>query len=114
MLLPEEGLEDDRDFIKFPNNHGFANEVCPQFDRGFCMKGGNCRYFPYHLAQIAFRKGKNICQNYMAGFCPYGPDCKQMHLKSVILDEISSLKQLANFPDSENWPPSNLNSRDDN
>ena len=43
----------------------------------------------------------------MAGFCPYGPDCKKRHLKPVIIDEIATLKQLANFPDSENWPKPN-------
>ena len=47
--------------------------------------------------------GQEICPNYMAGFCPYGPDCKQKHLKSVVIDEQSSLKLLANFPDQENW-----------
>ena len=41
------------------------------------------------------------------GFCPYGPDCKKRHLKPVIIDEMASLKQLANFPDSENWPRPN-------
>lgn len=39
----------------------------------------------------------------MAGFCPYGPSCKLKHLKLVIIDEQSSLKKLANFPDSEDW-----------
>lgn len=33
----------------------------------------------------------------MLGFCPFGPDCKQKHLKSVIIDEQSSLKEIANF-----------------
>lgn len=50
-----------------------------------------------------------ICANYMAGFCPWGPTCKQKHIKSVVIDEDTSLKLLANFPDSENWPrPSDL------
>jgi len=44
-----------------------------------------------------------LCPNYIAGFCPKGPNCKQKHLKSVVIDEQTSLKQLANFPDSENW-----------
>lgn len=44
-----------------------------------------------------------LCPNYISGFCPKGPNCKQKHLKSVIIDEQTSLKELANFPDSENW-----------
>ena len=44
-----------------------------------------------------------ICLNYVSGFCPKGPKCEKVHLKSVIIDEVSSLKELANFPDSLNY-----------
>ncbi len=53
------------------------------------MKGKECRYFAAHMfaqAQL-INKGMQICANYMAGFCPYGPECKQKHLKSVVIDE---------------------------
>ena len=96
-----------------PNNHRKRMdqmpvnlEPCPYYERGFCYKGAKCRFLAQHLNQCLqnnFFTKQEICVNYMMGFCPYGPDCKQKHLKSVIIDEQSSLKQLANFPDQENW-----------
>ena len=44
-----------------------------------------------------------VCKDYIAGFCPFGPNCKKDHLKSVIIPEQCSLKQLANFPDNEEY-----------
>jgi hypothetical protein len=44
-----------------------------------------------------------ICKDYIAGFCPEGPKCNYVHLKSVIIHEQASLKQLANFPDSADY-----------
>lgn len=88
----------------------YAAKYCPQYDRGFCIKGiagdSRCKHWRYHIAATASREKKksNICRDYMAGFCPYGPYCEHIHLKAVIIDEMTTLKQLANFPDSENWP----------
>lgn len=80
---------------------GFMNEACPYFDRGFCHKGAECRWINMHFVQ-AFKQ-QQLCPNYQAGFCPYGPSCKFKHLQCVIIDDDTSLKQIANFPDSENW-----------
>ena len=46
-----------------------------------------------------------VCLNWISGFCPKGPKCQYAHLKSVVIDEISSLKMVANFPDSEDYKP---------
>jgi len=45
---------------------------------------------------------QKICLNYIAGFCPMGPDCQFKHLKNVIIDDQTSLKDLGNFPTEEN------------
>jgi len=39
----------------------------------------------------------------LAGFCPYGNNCHHKHLKLIIIEQQSSLKQLANYPDQEDW-----------
>ena len=95
-----------------PTTGGPANELCPYYERGFCDKGPECKFFHFEqYMMLALYQGNNmdtsnsfiLCPNYIAGFCPKGPNCKQKHLKSVIIDEQTSLKELANFPDSENW-----------
>lgn len=43
----------------------------------------------------------------MYGFCPKGPECDKEHVKSVIADNETTLKILANFADSENWADKN-------
>lgn len=98
--------------------NGSAAEPCPYYERGFCHRGGECRFLQHELSQIMQmfyaqeNMGQNmgmkqfnfeICPNYMAGFCPKGSMCQQRHLKSVIIDENTSLKQFANFPDSEDY-----------
>lgn len=46
---------------------------------------------------------KKICENYVYGFCPKGPECEKEHVKTVIADIDVTLKQLANFPEEENY-----------
>ena len=54
-----------------------------------------------NLSDVFGRKKQRLCANYLGGFCPKGPYCKLKHLKSVIIDEQTSLSQIANFPESE-------------
>ena len=42
-------------------------------------------------------KIQEICPRYMLGFCVYGPKCRLVHLKSVIIDEQTNLESLANI-----------------
>ena len=42
-------------------------------------------------------KIQEICPNYMLGFCVYGPKCRLVHLKSVIIDEQTNLEALSNI-----------------
>jgi hypothetical protein len=69
-------------------------EDCPYYERGFCRLGLFCSLNHNH---------KRICENYTYGFCPKGPECDKLHVKSVISDNDTTLKILANFPDSDNW-----------
>ena len=67
--------------------------------------GSGCRFshfFSWMLNSMAGAAG-GLCTDYIAGFCPKGPNCKYKHLKSVIIDDKTSLKELANFPDCENY-----------
>ena len=46
--LPEDEIGD-----MSPNrNKGFSDKVCPQFERGFCLKGRECRFLINHVAAI--------------------------------------------------------------
>ena len=101
-----------------PNGH---SEQCPYYERGFCHKGQECKFLrsdmthqqlatvPLMLTMLSNQVVNDayasfqLCPEYAAGFCPRGPHCKQRHLKSVVIDEQTSLKELANFPDEENW-----------
>lgn len=83
------------------NRDALGHEECPYFERGFCRQGfidpnhTICKFMPHNSAKI--------CVNYTLGFCPNGPNCTQVHVKCVIADMETTLKYLANFPDSENW-----------
>lgn len=101
-----------------PNGH---SEQCPYYERGFCHKGQECKFLRSDMTHQALATlplmltlmsnpdvadayaSFQLCPEYTAGFCPRGPHCKQRHLKSVVIDEQTSLKNLANFPDEENW-----------
>lgn len=94
----------DASDIEPANPAQMNTEPCPYYDRGFCHKGPDCKFFNRHfLSQIQYLGKPEICASYLAGFCPYGPKCNQKHLKLVIIDDQASLKELANFPDEENW-----------
>ena len=67
-------------------------EDCPYYDKGFCKLGLMCPF--NHIA-------RKICVNYLYGFCPKGPDCPSVHVKSVISENDSNLRVLANFEDVE-------------
>lgn len=42
-------------------------------------------------------KIQEICPRYLLGFCLYGPKCRLVHLKHVIIDEQMTLEKLANI-----------------
>ncbi|CDW77342.1 protein cpsf-4 [Stylonychia lemnae] len=84
----------DKCVFRHVNAQEKRTEDCPYYERGFCRLGIFCSLNHYQ---------KKICQNYMYGFCPKGPDCDLEHIKSVIADNETTLKILANFPDNENW-----------
>jgi len=44
-----------------------------------------------------------VCYNYLMGFCPDGPQCKWVHVKSMIAPEDLKLSSIANFCQDENW-----------
>ena len=75
-----------------------STEDCPYYDRGFCKIGLQCMFNHIH---------RKICENYIYGFCPKGPECDKVHVKSVIADTDTTLRILANFPESENWADKN-------
>ena len=47
---------------------------------------------------------QQLCRNYLLGFCPEGPDCPNVHLKSMLSPQDVCLSVLANFPEECNWP----------
>ena len=79
-----------------------GSEECPYYERGFCKFGVTCGFI---------HTPKYICEDYMYGFCPKGPECElyhqKVHIKSVIADNETTLKILANFPEKENWTDKN-------
>lgn len=102
----------DEDAANFIGNDKFSVEsLCPYYERGYCYRSDkNCRLVTQKnpLAHFALMTQK-ICLNYIAGFCPMGPDCQFKHLKNVIIDDQTSLKDLGNFPTEENhWQPSTV------
>ena len=87
---------------------GAPNESCPYYERGYCSQGPLCRFYISHsLSWMMMLNnmggGYGICTDFMAGFCPKGPECKFKHLKSVVIDDQTSLKEIANFPQTENY-----------
>jgi len=73
-------------------------EQCPYFERGFCKMREQCQ-FSHITPEI-----QQLCRNYLLGFCPEGPDCPNVHLKSMLSPQDVCLSVLANFPEECNWP----------
>jgi hypothetical protein len=47
--------------------------------------------------------GVKMCFNYLMGFCPLGPECKLVHIKSMIAPEDLKLSTIGSFCQDENW-----------
>ena len=92
-------------------------EFCPYFERGYCHKGAQfckfdhvSKFMNHNLVRSAdselsalyefmgrlndINRIQELCPRYLAGFCVFGPKCRLVHLKSVVLD--NNLKVLAN------------------
>ena len=80
-------------------------EICPYYERGFCKVGNDqCGYdHPYDAEDGADVPGTKVCVNYLIGFCPLGPECKYVHIKTMIAPEDLKLTSIGNFCQEENW-----------